>query len=279
MRAVIAAPTSISSSCLPPALNREVVLAAASAGSTSSRKANAESAGERCHHLGPAGGGRLPRPRRRVSLVTGPPRDRPSHPRWRAWTIRRMRASFMLDLWRRSDVPLLWRFRKSLSGRHRHPTPGYHLSNCARSASARSSRPGLTATFITELLYRDAMRLVTAVRSRQTGPLRRDRSMSRTLRPRSSRFEGGAYGVFETSRVAIGKRSPSRFEVHGSRGSAEWELERPDDSVPAGDPSPSLPAGACEPGSPPAQVDCSCGERTAVNWLASARNARCGPSS
>ena len=42
-------------------------------------------------------------------------------------------------------------------------------------------------------------------------------------------FEGGAYGVLETSRVAIGKRLSLQLEVYGSLGSAEWDLERPDE--------------------------------------------------
>ena len=42
-------------------------------------------------------------------------------------------------------------------------------------------------------------------------------------------FANGAYGVLETSRVAIGKRVSLQLEVYGSRGSADWDLERPDE--------------------------------------------------
>ena len=42
-------------------------------------------------------------------------------------------------------------------------------------------------------------------------------------------FGSGAYGVLETSRVAIGKRISLQIEVYGSRGSADWDLERPDE--------------------------------------------------
>ena len=38
-------------------------------------------------------------------------------------------------------------------------------------------------------------------------------------------FGGGAYGVLETSRVAIGKRLSLQVEVYGSLGSATWDLE------------------------------------------------------
>jgi len=42
-------------------------------------------------------------------------------------------------------------------------------------------------------------------------------------------FAGGAYGVLETSRVAIGKRLSLQIEVFGTVGSASWDLERPDE--------------------------------------------------
>lgn len=41
-----------------------------------------------------------------------------------------------------------------------------------------------------------------------------------------SRFESGALGVFHTSRVASGRRNQMMFEVHGSKGSLRFELER-----------------------------------------------------
>jgi predicted dehydrogenase len=42
-------------------------------------------------------------------------------------------------------------------------------------------------------------------------------------------FEGGAYGVLETSRVAIGRRVSLRIDVFGSLGSAGWDFEQPDE--------------------------------------------------
>ena len=42
-------------------------------------------------------------------------------------------------------------------------------------------------------------------------------------------FESGAYGVLETSRVAIGRRVSLRIDVFGSLGSAGWDFEQPDE--------------------------------------------------
>ena len=42
-------------------------------------------------------------------------------------------------------------------------------------------------------------------------------------------FASGAYGVLETSRVTVGKRTALEIEVFGSLGSAGWDLERGDE--------------------------------------------------
>ena len=42
-------------------------------------------------------------------------------------------------------------------------------------------------------------------------------------------FANGAYGVLETSRIMHGKRVSMTIEVYGSKGSADWDLERPDE--------------------------------------------------
>jgi predicted dehydrogenase len=42
-------------------------------------------------------------------------------------------------------------------------------------------------------------------------------------------FANGGYGILEASRVAIGKRAALTVEVFGSRGSAGWDFDRPDE--------------------------------------------------
>ncbi|WP_347346743.1 Gfo/Idh/MocA family oxidoreductase [Microbacterium sp.] len=41
-----------------------------------------------------------------------------------------------------------------------------------------------------------------------------------------ARFDGGAVGVFESSRIAIGPRSEYALEVYGTRGSLRWSFQR-----------------------------------------------------
>ena len=52
-----------------------------------------------------------------------------------------------------------------------------------------------------------------------------------------ARFDGGAVGVFESSRVAIGPRSEYVLEVYGTKGSARWDFQRLNELQFADDPA------------------------------------------
>jgi predicted dehydrogenase len=142
--------------------------------------------------------------------------------------IRSARLSFLLDYAADPDVPLLWRFRNALAGGGIAIDTGYHLVDCARFLVGEiDSVQALTATFVGERRIPGA----NAVGNRgegdstgETGAVDTEDAAAALLR-----FEGGAYGVLETSRVAIGKRVGLTIELFGSRGSAAWDLERPDE--------------------------------------------------
>ena len=152
--------------------------------------------------------------------------------------VRSIRASFLLDYGADPDVPLLWRFQRALAGGGIAIDTGYHLVDCARYLVGEiEAVQGLTATFITERRLPstdatgnrgggtngtgadDASRTTVAM-----GPVDVEDAAAALVT-----FEGGAYGVLETSRVAIGKRVALDIEVFGSLGSAGWELERGDE--------------------------------------------------
>jgi predicted dehydrogenase len=145
--------------------------------------------------------------------------------------IRSMRASFMLDYAADPDVPLLWRFRKSMAGGGIAIDTGYHLVDLARFLVGEIEEvQALSATFITErpLPGADAVGnrggTPAAPGKRETGPVDVEDAAAALLT-----FGSGAYGVLETSRVAIGKRLSLQIELYGERGSADWDLERPDE--------------------------------------------------
>jgi predicted dehydrogenase len=220
--------------CLPPALNRDVVLAAAAAGKhVVCEKPMAETAEDAAtmlracrtagvfHGLG-AGYRWSPAVRAIGRLIAD----------GKLGVIRSFRASFMLDYAADPEVPLLWRFRKSLAGGGIAIDTGYHLVDCARFLVGEiATVQALSATFITErpLPAADAVGNRGAgggapAAKRETGLVDVEDAAAALVT-----FESGAYGVLETSRVAIGKRISLQIGVHGSLGSAEWDLEEPDE--------------------------------------------------
>ena len=216
--------------CVPPAANRDVVLAAAAAGkhvvsekplavdgATSAELLAACRAAGVFHGLGAAYRW-TPALRAIRELIE----------RGELGEIRSIRASFLLDYGADPGVPLLWRFRRSMAGGGIAIDCGYHLVDIARFLVGEiATVEGLTRTFIRE------RRLPGADAIGNLG----DRATTGELAPVDVEdaaawlvtFDGGAYGVLETSRVTLGKRVALEIEVYGSRGSAAWDLERGDE--------------------------------------------------
>jgi levoglucosan dehydrogenase len=245
-RGVVEAPdVDLVVACLPPILNREVVLAAAAAGKQvvcekplADSAANAAELLAACrvagvfHGLGAAYRW-TPALRAIRGLIEG----------GELGDVRSIQASFMLDYAADPDVPLLWRFRRSIAGGGIAIDTGYHLVDCARFLVGEiDAVQSLTSTFISER----AIPGPDAIGNRGISP---DGS-TKANRPTDGHetidaargavdvedaaaallhFSNGAYGVLETSRVAIGRRISLRIDVFGSTGSAGWDLERPDE--------------------------------------------------
>ncbi len=232
-RVVAATDVDLVVACLPPILNREVVMAAAAAGKhVVCEKPLAESAAvaaemlHACraagvfHGLG-AGYRWTPALRAIRELID----------RGDLGAIRSMRASFMLDYAADPDVPLLWRFQKSLAGGGIAIDTGYHLVDCARFLVGEiDAVQAVASTFVSERPLPSA----DATGNRGEGADRTAGGAVGRVDVEDATaalvtFRSGAYGVLETSRVAIGKRVSLQVEVFGSRGSADWDLERPDE--------------------------------------------------
>lgn len=236
-RAVVAADdVDLVVACLPPAFNREVVLGAAAAGKDvvceKPLGVSAEDAGamlEACRAAGVfhglAAGYRWSPAVRAIGKLI---RD------GELGAIRSLRASFMLDYAADPDVPLLWRFRRAFAGGGIAIDTGYHLVDCARFLIGEiETVQALTATFVGQrpMPGADAVGNRGATdgsgvgsTGRATGTVDVEDAAAALVT-----FAGGAYGVLETSRVAIGKRVSLRLEVYGATGSAEWDLESPDE--------------------------------------------------
>jgi predicted dehydrogenase len=217
--------------CLPPALNREIVLVAAAAGKhvvcekpLGETAADAIAMLDACESAGVFHGlaaGYRWTPALRAIAATIRQGD--------LGEIRSLRASFLLDYAADPEVPLLWRFRKNMAGGGIAIDTGYHLVDCARFLVGEITDIQATSRiFIGErpLPGRDAVgnRGGEAAAGSPMGTVDVEDAAAAIVT-----FESGAYGVLETSRVTIGKRLSLRIEVYGSLGSAEWDLERPDE--------------------------------------------------
>ena len=228
---VSAADVDLVVACLPPVLNRDVVLAAAAAGKhivcekplAVSAVAAAEmlqacrSAGV-FHGLG-AGYRWSPALRAIRRLID----------RGELGEIHSLRASFLLDYAADPDVPLAWRFRKDLAGGGLAIDTGYHLVDTARFLVGEIvGVQGMTSTFITRRRLPGA----DAIGNRGEGVDAQAALGEVDVEDAAAAlltFANGAYGVLETSRITLGKRVSMLIEVYGSKGSADWDLERPDE--------------------------------------------------
>ena len=219
--------------CLPPLLNHEVVLAAAAAGKhVVCEKPLAESAASAAELLAAC---------RTAGVFHGLGAAYRWTPALRAirgmiegdelGEVRSLQAAFMLDYAADPEVPLLWRFQRSLAGGGIMIDTGYHLVDCARFLVGEiDTVQSLTSTFITERPQPAA----DAIGNRGGGANRSTDSAHGPVDVEDAAaalvsFSNGAYGVLETSRVAIGRRVSLRLEVFGSKGSAGWDLEQPDE--------------------------------------------------
>jgi predicted dehydrogenase len=219
--------------CLPPLPNQEVVLAAATAGKhIVSEKPLAETADAAARLLAAC---------REAGVFHGLGAAYRWMPAVRAirsllddgalGEVRSLQASFMLDYGADPDVPLLWRFQRTLAGGGIAIDTGYHLVDCARFLVGEiEAVQSLTATYVRERPLPGA----DAVGNRGRGPDEPARRVLGRVDVEDAAaallsFANGAYGVLETSRVAIGRRVALRIDVFGSRGSAGWDLERPDE--------------------------------------------------
>jgi predicted dehydrogenase len=219
--------------CVPPTQNREIVLGAAAAGKhvvcekplATSAEAAAELL-EACRSAGVFHGlGAAYRWTPALRAI------RAMLDRGELGEVRSMRASFLLDYGADPDVPLLWRFQRALAGGGIAIDTGYHVVDCARYLVGEiATVQGLTATFVTE--RRLPADNAIGNRGGTVGPttsVAMGRVDVEDAAAALVTFDGGAYGVLETSRLAVGKRTALEVEVFGSLGSAGWDLERGDE--------------------------------------------------
>ena len=132
--------------------------------------------------------------------------------------IRHWRAVYLQDFILDPELPLIWRFRKEVAGSGALGDLGAHLIDLANFLVGPITEVvGTAETFIKERpLEGDP-----SSDGRQMGTVTVDDAAAFL-----ARFENGAMGTFEVTRLAPGRKNRNSFEINGSKGSVAFDLER-----------------------------------------------------
>ncbi len=124
------------------------------------------------------------------------------------------RGTYLQDWVLDPELPLLWRFRKEKAGTGALGDIAAHSIDLARFLVGEITEvTGELETFIRERPLPDD--------PGRTGEVTVDDAAAAVVR-----FENGALGTVEATRVAPGRKNHNRFEINGSEGSLAFDLER-----------------------------------------------------
>ncbi len=141
--------------------------------------------------------------------------------------IRHVRATYLQD-WAGDDVPLLWRFDKSLAGSGAHGDLNAHIVDMTRFVTGEEITEiagAIAETFVKQ------RKLSTGVSS---GKITADAAGAEQMGNVTvddtvlflARFSGGAVASFEAARQATGNQNRNTFEINGTKGSLKFDFER-----------------------------------------------------
>lgn len=139
--------------------------------------------------------------------------------------IRHFRGTYLQDWILDPSVPLVWRLDKDIAGSGSHGDLNAHLIDTARfvMGSEFTEVSGMSETFIKQRpLLADTEGGLTGFKSSsEMGEVTVD-DVTAFL----ARFENGATGTFEATRLAPGRKNYNRWEINGEKGSIAFNLER-----------------------------------------------------
>jgi predicted dehydrogenase len=140
-------------------------------------------------------------------------------------TIRHFRGTYLQDWILDPSVPLVWRLDKRIAGSGSHGDLNAHLIDTARFVMGTEFAEvcGMSETFIKErpLLADTEGGLSGFKASGEMGKVTVD-----DITAFLARFENGATGTFEATRLAPGRKNYNRWEINGEKGSIAFNLER-----------------------------------------------------
>ena len=140
--------------------------------------------------------------------------------------IYHIRACY-LQSWGAPDVPLLWRFQKKFAGSGAHGDLNAHIIDMARFIS------GQEVTEVSGAISETFVKERTLLASSGKGGIAKG---SRGKREKGrvdvddcvlflARFDGGAVGSFEATRLAVGNLNNNMIEINGAKGAIRFSFE------------------------------------------------------
>jgi predicted dehydrogenase len=144
--------------------------------------------------------------------------------------IRHVRAQYLQDWISDSEAPLTWRLDKEKAGSGALGDIGAHIIDSAQwiSDSLITAVSAQLRTFVTsrpvEAANEDGSSVGIGGRAAsgaERGPVTVDDAAAFT-----ADFDNGALGVFEATRMALGRKNANRIELNGSKASIAFDFER-----------------------------------------------------
>lgn len=137
--------------------------------------------------------------------------------------IYHVRAQYLQD-WGGPETPLLWRFDKKRAGSGAHGDLNAHIIDMARFITGQeiTEVSGLEETFIKQRAIPAGTKLIGG--KGQSG--KKGESTVDDAVLFLARFDGGAVGSFEATRLATGNRNGNQIEINGEKGSIYFNFER-----------------------------------------------------
>ncbi len=137
--------------------------------------------------------------------------------------IRQVRAVYLQDWLVDPEAPLTWRLQKDAAGSGALGDLGAHAVDLAQFITGQkiTSVSGTLNTFVHERPLLGEASGLAGTGTEERGPVTVD-----DLALFNSRFDGGAMGSFEATRMSTGRKNALRVEVAGSRGAVSFDLEK-----------------------------------------------------
>ena len=142
--------------------------------------------------------------------------------------IRHFRATYLQSRISDPNAPMTWRLRKETAGSGAHGDLNAHLVDLAHYLVGEISEViGLQETFIKQRRIQTLASGLGAKARPTTEKVTVDDASAFLARfAPGKNVAQGAYGTFEASRLAPGRKNCNRFEINGSEGSVAFCLER-----------------------------------------------------